>query len=295
MLLLELDCIPFALDFSLGCGQVFRWRRERGSWIGIVQGHVLKTRLLGNGLEVKATPDDINNNLVRSYFRLDDDLSEILEEIGRDDFIRNCVQALFGLRLIRQEAWECLASYICATFNNIPRICGIVDRLCRSFGDEIDGYSSLHNFPSAEVLSRRTCKELQNCGLGYRAPYLLGSASAVAEGHVDFDRLKRMPYQDAKFELMKLPGVGDKVADCVCLFALDKLEAFPVDVWVRRIITSNYAEHFVNGFKFSSLSPRRYREINAFGRKYFGRYSGYAQQYLYTRYARALSTSQIQL
>ena len=290
MLLLDLKCTPFSLDCTLGCGQVFRWHKDNDTWIGVVEGHVLRIRHIENRLEVVATPDDVDDVFVQRYLRLDDDLPRILGDIGRDEVIREAIQTLIGLRLVRQEAWECLASYICASFNNISRIRGIVNRLGQRFGHDIRGDPMLQSFPSASVLSKSTCQELEACGLGYRAPYLLDSAIAIAEGLIDLESLKRAPYEDAKAELMKLPGVGNKVADCVCLFALDKLDAFPVDVWIRRIIVANYSAHLSTMEGFLSLKPWHYRQINAFGRSYFGRYCGYAQQYLYARYSKVLAT-----
>jgi len=290
MFLLDLERVPFALDCTLACGQVFRWHKKGDTWVGVVAGRVLQIERVGSCLQVWSTPEGFGEQFVRGYFRLDDDLCRILGEIGRDDLIRDAIQALPGLRLVRQEPWECLASYICASYNNIPRIRGMIQRLCERFGDEVTGDpTGNHSFPSALALSRAASSELIDCGLGYRAQYLRDSAKAVAEERVDLNCLRKASYEEARTELIRLPGVGNKVADCVCLFALEKLEAFPVDVWIQRILTANYAAlRPVAATCPSTLTPRQYREINTFGRCYFGKHAGYAQQYLYARFSNAL-------
>lgn len=283
-MLLKLDGEAFNLDCTLRCGQVFRWSKEGDTWTGVVAGRALRLKQAGNHLIVEAEPRGVDAEFIRRYFRLDDDLPLILDEIGKDAFILDAIHALPGLRLVRQEPWECLASYICSSYNNIPRIRSMVSRLCERFGEKI-GCQGMHRFPSASALSKLTYAELGGCGLGFRARYLRDSAKAVVDHRIDLDGLRRTPYEEAKADLMRLPGVGHKVADCVCLFALDKLEAFPVDVWVRRIMVTAYSRHIPR--HSSTLTTREYLEINAFGRGYFGRYAGYAQQYLYARHSAA--------
>ncbi|MEM2920887.1 MAG: DNA glycosylase, partial [Candidatus Bathyarchaeia archaeon] len=231
--------------------------------------------------------EDVNIDDIRRYFRLDDDLGEMYFEIGRDTYIREAIQAHKGLRLVRQDPWECLASYICSSFNNRAKIRRIVSRLCERFGEEIGCGVQRRSFPTAQTISRLSCSDLASCGLGFRARYLRESAEAVAHGWIRLHDLAEATYGEAKMELMRLPGVGEKVADCVCLFALDKLEAFPVDVWIHRIVASRYGEYLKTPSN-SPLTPQKYREISSFGRRYFGKYAGYAQQYLYARYSKVL-------
>lgn len=179
------------------------------------------------------------------------------------------VEMYRGLRLVRQEPWECLISYMCSSASNIPRIKNVIENICRNYGSEIGaGYFS---FPDPEQLARVSEIELRNCGLGFRAPFVIEAAKAVASGKLNLSRLKRIGYQAAKQELKTIKGVGDKIADCVLLFSCDKLEAFPVDTHIKQYMQQIY----FNSNKVTDES------IRSFASEYFGRYCGYAQQYIY--------------
>jgi len=189
--------------------------------------------------------------------------------------------------LIRQDPWECLISYICATYKSIPAIEDMVNNLSKQFGSEIIlDNCRFYAFPGPDSLASATVSELVRCKLGFRARNVREAAKQVENGSINFDELESMRYETAKRELLKLPGVGDKVADCVLLFSLDKLEAFPVDVWMKRTILNNYYEHFDDAFirkvsEKKSLPSGEYRRISSFAREYFGEFAGYAQQYLF--------------
>jgi N-glycosylase/DNA lyase len=163
----------------------------------------------------------------------------------------------------------------------------MLSNLCRKFGDKIcfDGYN-FYSFPIPERLAKATPKELAKCGLGYRAKYVSETAKMVSESRYELESLRKIAYERAKEELLNFPGVGLKVADCVLLFSLGKFEAFPVDVWIKRVILKYYEGHFSKEFicKISSkksLTNMEYEKLNLFGREYFGKYAGYAQEYLY--------------
>ncbi|MDI6691344.1 MAG: DNA glycosylase [Candidatus Bathyarchaeota archaeon] len=274
---------PFDLDVTLCCGQVFRWDKHGEWWYGVVEGKVLKLRQIGNELEFENADVDF----VKNYFGLNDDLPYIFSKISKDEHMKQAVEIFKGLRIIRQNPWECLVSYICATYKNISAIKQILFNLSKKFGEEIrfEG-QKFYTFPTLERLAKAATQELAHCGLGYRVNYVAETAKLVHKNHFDFESLRKMSYEEAKNELLKFKGVGLKVADCVLLFALGKLEAFPVDVWIKRVILKYYANHFPKEFvrKISgkkSLSKTEYKELNLFGRKYFGEYAGYAQEYLY--------------
>jgi N-glycosylase/DNA lyase len=282
---LELNphCTPFDLDSTLRCGQLFRWEKRGGSWYGVVKGRVLKVwqkdRILGF--------EGADFNFVKSYFRLDDDLPQIVLEISRDPMTKRAVKAFPGLRLARQDPWECLLSYVCATYKNIPAIKNMIFNLSESFGHEVsyEGYP-FYAFPEPQDLAAASISELGKCKLGYRARLVREAALKVSHSEIDLEQLKKVDYETAKAELLQIPGVGNKVADCVLLFSLEKLEAFPVDVWMRRIIEKHYSRYFEKSFidKVSdkaSLSKKAYDTMGAFARGYFGRYAGYAQEYLF--------------
>lgn len=274
---------PFDLEGSLRCGQVFRWELRREFWYGVVDGRVWKVRQIGDVLEY----ENAEEKKVQGYFGLKDDLPRILEEIGKDECSRRAVKAFRGLRILRQDPWECLISYICATCKSIPAIKRMLDELSMKFGGKImfEG-QEFYAFPTAEKLAKASMSMLTDCGLGYRAKYLKETAKIVHEKILDFGRLRETDYAEAKKELLNLPGVGPKVADCVLLFSLGKTEAFPVDVWVKRVILRHYAKHFPEKFitritEEKSPSNSEYSRLSLFGRTYFGKHAGYAQEYLY--------------
>lgn len=274
---------PFNLDHTLQCGQVFRWKKIDGWWYGVVSNQVFKIKQKSDALEFNG----VNAGFVTKYFRLNDPLPHILAEISKDSYIKSAIQNFHGLRLVRQDPWECLISYICATNKNIPAIKSMIDNLAKQFGNQttLDGYL-FYTFPKPHSLANASIKELAKCKLGFRAKNVLETAKQVDAKKVSLADLSRASCEDAKKELLKLPGVGNKVADCVLLFSLKKLEAFPVDVWMKKTILENYPDYFDDAFlrkalEKKSLTPSQYRRIGSFAREYFGEYAGYAQQYLF--------------
>jgi len=273
----------FDLDLTLCCGQAFRWDKKCDWWYGAVGDTVLKVRQRRDRLEFENADEDF----VREYFGLNDDLSEILSQINKDKHIEVAINQFKGLRILRQDPWECLISYICATYKNIAAIKRMLLRLSSKFGKRIilDGHT-FFTFPTPAKLVKASSRELMDCELGYRARYVCETARKVwRDGH-ELEGLKKMSYGQAKEELLGFSGVGEKVADCVLLFSLEKLDAFPVDVWIRRAVIRHYAGRFPREFveRIScekSLSRSEYRRLNLFGREYFGKYAGYAQEYLY--------------
>ena len=201
--------------------------------------------------------------------------------------MRQAVHAFHGLRLARQDPWECLISYICATYKNIPAIKNMIFELSRRFGHPIsyNGHS-FYSFPEPGVLANASIDELKKCRLGFRAKLVRQAARTVHANKISLEDLKKVDYQTAKAELQKIEGVGPKVADCVLLFSSEKLEAFPIDVWIRRIVRKHYSDRFDSSFiggitNRAALSTKAYERIGSFARGYFGRHAGYAQEYLY--------------
>ncbi len=273
---------PFNLNVTLYCGQAFRWDKRGRWWYGIVKESPFKIRQICDELEF----EDASTDLVKDYFGLYDDLPKILSQISKDNHIKGAINAFRGLRILHQDPWECLISYVCATYKSIPAIEQMLSILSKKFGAKInfDGYD-FYTFPTPERLAKATLKELAKCGLGYRAKYVSETAKMVYEGF-ELESMKELSYEKAKKELLNFPGVGLKVADCVLLFSLEKFEAFPVDVWIKRVILKYYAQHFPNELTAKILSKKsitssEYEKLSSFGRKYFGKYAGYAQEYLY--------------
>lgn len=274
---------PFDLDATLCCGQTFRWEKHGDWWYSVVKGKILKIRQTNNRLVF----ENVDSGFIKAYFRLDDDLLKIYSQISKDEHIRRAISAFRGLRILRQDPWECLISYICATYKSIAAIEHMLFNFSRRFGEKIhfDGLD-FHMFPTPRKLARVHPDDLAKCGLGYRTRYVHETAKIINKNELKFERLKNATYKEAKAELVKLPGVGLKVADCVLLFSLEKLEAFPIDVWIKRAITEHYARYFQKELILRTTSKRSltsmdYEKLNAFGREYFGEYAGYAQEYLY--------------
>jgi N-glycosylase/DNA lyase len=279
----KLDEVPFNLDITLCCGQVFRWDKKGEWWYGVAKDKAVKIRQYNAEVEFV----NADEKFIANYFGLDDDLQKIRDNICKDEHVRKALQEFWGLRIIRQNPWECLVSYICATYKSIAAIKHIILKLSKKFGKKItlDGYD-FYTFPTPEKLAKTTESALMECGLGYRAKYVLETSKRIFESNFSLESLRKMPYRQAKKELTAFSGVGLKVADCILLFSLAKREAFPVDVWVKRAFLKHYAAHFPKAFiekisSHKSLSNAEYEKLNEFGRTYFGKYAGYAQEYLY--------------
>ncbi len=275
--------VSFDLDFSLCCGQVFRWKKIGGWWYGVVGEDVVKIRQCGAELEFNG----VDESFVRHYFGLNDDLNQISNCIGRDDYIREALRQFEGLRIVRQVPWECLVSFICATYKSIAAIELMLKKISIKYGEKrVFERSDFYIFPTVEKLAFASENGLRECGLGYRAKYVRATAKKIYEERIDLETLKCLPYLNARKKLVEFSGVGLKVADCVLLFSLEKTEAFPVDVWVKRIVLNHYANQLPEPFvkklsSHDSLTNGEYEKVNAFGRSYFGKYAGYAQEYLF--------------
>lgn len=211
---------------------------------------------------------------LREYLQTAVDLSPVLSSFPADKIMRQAIESCRGLRLLRQEPWECLASFICSSNKQITQIKQMISLICENFGERTpapSGCGPVFAFPSPDKLARLSETGLRRCKLGFRAPFLLGAAKAVAGGKLDLRAVALMPYDEARSALMGLHGVGPKIADCVLLFGFGFEEAFPVDVWVRRVLEKLYFQGEI----------KRPEELRGFVRGHFGPHAGFAQQYLF--------------
>ena len=260
----------FDLNYTLDCGQVFRWERDGDWWTGVLGEHVVRISQDEGKLIVDSK---LSPKFFVNYFRLDDDLLSIYKSIDKDLLINKAIMKYRGLRLIRQDPWECLISYMLATASNIPMIQKRINLLSYFFGQEIEeGYFS---FPEPKTLANADLSVLGKCKLGFRTERIKDTAREVCSGELDLDALSLLEYRYSRDRLMKLRGIGEKVADCVLLFGFEEMGSFPVDTHIRQIIQQY---HIYNKFfqNCSSLS-----KMGDWGREYFGPYCGYAQQYLF--------------
>ncbi|MDO8725252.1 MAG: DNA glycosylase [Candidatus Methanoperedens sp.] len=268
--MLRIHAPDFNLDLTLSCGQVFRWdKKER--WTGVVNGAVIRAEQEGSELIIESTLDKIS---IQDYFRLDDNLEKIYSEIGRDKLIESLIKKYRGLRLIRQDPWECLASYICSSNNTIRNIKNSMRLICECFGNRIE--NGHYSFPTPDALAQVELCDMASCRMGFRAPNLRSAAAMIVDGEFDLYGIKDLSYEEGRAELVKIKGVGNKIADCVLLFAFGKLESFPVDTHIEQIMERYYSECL----KDVKKSKKR-DAIGEFARRHFGGYCGYAQEYLY--------------
>lgn len=266
----RLKPVIFNLNYTLDCGQVFRWERDGDWWTGVVGDQVIRLSQANGEILVdsKLPPEFFTH-----YFRLDDKLPSIYESINRDLLINRAIRKYRGLRLIRQDPWECLISYMLATASSIPTIQKRILLLSQFFGQELEG--GYFTFPDPETLANADLSMLDKCKLGFRTERIQAAAIEVYSGDLDLEVLFRLEYKYARERLMRLRGIGEKVADCVLLFAFEKMEAFPVDTHIRQII-QHY--HIDDSFFENCTNLSR---MGDWGREYFGHYCGYAQQYLF--------------
>jgi N-glycosylase/DNA lyase len=264
----------YDLAATLTSGQAFRWELHDQHWAGVIGTRWVRLHPGPGSLSVETATPVPDWNWLTHYLQLDVDLAEVLRTFPDDEPMRTAVAACRGLRLLRQDPWECLASFILSSTKQIVQIRQIVARLCESYGEPVDvvpGCPPAFAFPCPARLARTTEEELRECKMGFRAPYLLETARLIAGGQFDVGRLPALPIETARAELMQLPGVGRKIADCVLLFACGFESAFPVDVWVMKALRQLY-------FPRRRFSPQR---LHRFAATHFGPWGGYAQQYLF--------------
>ena len=303
----QLDLAPFggkhgfSLDITLSCGQIFSWTNIGSVWLGVIDDSEVSVYQQGTCLFYTG----VSEERIISYFGLNHPIDEILKDIMRsiraysgcniplidtifvssrgDNEFKRDLTSSSGLRIVHQDPWECLAGYILSTNSNISIIRKRFLLLSQAFGLPV-GNNGLFIFPQPDVLAGADLSSITACKTGYRAPYLLETAEIIADNPEFLDQIATLSYQKAKKQLMTLPGVGPKVADCVLLFAYQRYEAVPIDVWIRTIVTKRYlsglsteSDDFVKKYE----KKITYNDMAVFCRKYFGRYAGYAQQFIY--------------
>ena len=288
----------FQIDYTVICGQTFRWRRDKSGWwacllpvtdplTGRMTHHLVRLWQDREAVYYETAPKPRDLSLVRDYFRLDVNLPALARRFSsHDPHLHEAMTSFAGLRVIRQDPVECLFSFLCSSAAPLYRIRGAIAALCREYGDpwpgsEVGGLEHF-GFPPVNRLAEANVPHLARQGLGYRARYIKDAAQSVMDngGPLWLLGLRSMPYVQAKASLMTLSGVGEKIADCVCLFSLDKDEAIPIDTHVRKIANRHYlGTHHLPSSK--TLTPKSYAHIGDTLRAEFGPMAGWAQQYLF--------------
>jgi N-glycosylase/DNA lyase len=263
----------YALATTLNSGQAFRWQAHGHGWVGVIGGRWVRLEAEQGAVSAQTAVPVTDWSWLLDYLQLELNLAPVLASFPADEPMRTAVTACRGLRLLRQDPWECLASFILSSTKQIVQIRQMIALLCQRFGEPVpvpQGHVPAWSFPSATRLAAAGESELRNCKLGFRAPYLLTTARRVATGSTELPPAG-MPVEEARARLLELPGVGRKIADCVLLFAYGFQTAFPMDVWVLRALRQLY---------FPRRRPSMKR-LQKFAATYFGPNAGYAQQYLF--------------
>ncbi len=272
----SLSTTEFSLEDTLNCGQSFSWIKEGRGYVNADVGQVVYIEQRGREIFYEASQD--NDIDLKTLLGLRDPIDKIKTELARDGIMRESIEFAPGLRIVRDPFFSCLISFICSIWKNIPAIQLSMKRIRETWGPQYRFRGNTYfGMPGPDVLARSTITELRGLGLGFRAKYIKRTSEAITEGHATHESLKGQTYEEARSELKTLHGVGDKVADCVCLFSLGFLEAFPIDVWIERVIQEHYG--------IFTASGKTYARKSAAARAHFGRFAGYAQEYLfhYTR------------
>ena len=260
----------FDLAATLNCGQVFHWRRSGDGYVGAIGEKAVYVEQRGTELHVTAGCEE----LARRYFALDHPLAEVYASFPDDPAMRAALAACRGLRIVRQPLWECLATFITSALKQVPHIAQISHTLRERFGQQVNRVKDVdvYSYPDPARVAALEEADLRACGLGFRARSLLETARAVATTPDSLEGLRTLPRPEALAALTHFRGVGTKVANCVLLFGYEHLDAFPIDVWIERVLRERYFPHEPDA------SPG---QLQTFADKHFGRYGGYAQQYLF--------------
>ena len=261
-----------SVENSINSGQVFLWKKNKEFWNGVNGEDVLRVDKNGN----------INSyqNVKIDFFRKNDNLEKIIKSISRDKTVKSAVKKFQGLRILRQDPFQCLISFIVSSNSNIPKIKNNLENISKKFGKKIKFYNQeFFLFPDPKKLAKASINEITSCGVGYRAKFIKDAAKIIVLKEMDFDYLKKCNYQKAKENICQIPGVGNKVADCVLLFSLDKLEAVPLDRWIIRILEKYYSKKFEITTK--TITEKQYNILHEKIINHFGPFAGYSQQFLF--------------
>ena len=273
----------FELKDIFECGQCFRWNlNENGSYTGVIKNAVLNVSKINNEIIFKGVLKNSNNQeefekLIRNYFDLDNDYNTIKNKLsGVDEFLKKSIEFGSGIRILNQDLWECIISFIISANNNIPRIKKIIEKISQNYGEKIELNKKIYyNFPTPENLAKASVQSLREMGLGFRDIRVFNTTKMILDKTVNLDKIKSMNNSNKmRDELLKLDGVGPKVADCILLFSLKRYDVFPIDVWVRRVMNELYI-HNENEEKVNK------KEIETLAKERFLGMEGLAQQYLF--------------
>jgi len=273
---------------TINSGQYFLWEKINNSWYGIYDESVLKINLPENNRNLIYQYDSFPRigNWQQHVLRFDDKYDEIIDEISRKDrVVEDITKKYIGLRIMRQKPIQCIISFLCSSNNNIPRIRLILRNLSRKFGKKIEwNNNTFYTFPTLKTLSTISQSELLHCGFGYRAEYVRKAVKTIVDQEIDMQLIKDSDYARSKQEILKLSGVGEKIADCILLFSFDKIEAFPMDTWIIKLFQKKIDQMLVLDSELKindKITPSQYRLVSKKIREHYGKYSGYAQQFLY--------------
>ena len=266
------DNCTINVENSINSGQVFLWKKNEKYWYGVNGQDILKIDNSGN---IKS----YQNNKI-DFFRKKDDIEKIIKSISKDSVTKEAVKQYLGLRILEQDPFQCLISFIVSSNSNIPKIKLNLENISKKFGKKIKFQNQeFFLFPNPKKLAKISINEITSCGVGYRAKFIKEAAKIIDKKEIDFNYLKKCDYQDAKENMCQIPGVGNKVADCVLLFSLDKLEAVPLDRWIIRILGKYYAKKFEMNTK--TITEKQYNILHKKIVNHFGPFAGYSQQFLF--------------
>ena len=269
----------FELKHIFECGQCFRWNEEKdGSYTGVFKGNVLNVQKRGNEVIFKGLVNGNIKEIVEDYFDLNRNYEEIKKSLSKvDNYLKNSIEYGTGIRILNQDLWETIISFIISANNNIPRIKVIIERLSKKYGREIKWNGiSYYTFPTVEEMKNATVQDIRTLGVGFRDVRIYETTHMVLDGKINFDELhKEKDTLKVREELLQLSGVGPKVADCILLFStLKRFDVFPIDVWVRRVMNDLY-------IKNEDEKKVNKNEIMKLANEKFGPLEGLAQQYLF--------------
>ncbi len=260
------------VENSINSGQVFLWRKNNDIWYGVNGQDILKISKTGT---VKSY-----QNIQTDFFRKKDNIEGIIKSISKDEITKKAVKQYLGLRILRQDPFQCLISFIVSSNSNIQKIKNSLEKISEKFGVKVEFENQeFFLFPKPEKLANATVDQIKNCGVGYRARFIKEAAKMIVQEQIDFKDLKKCSYQEAKKEICQIPGVGNKVADCILLFSLNKLESFPLDRWMIRILEKYYSDKF--HLETKTITEKQYEFLHEKIVEHFGPFAGYAQQFLF--------------